>query len=125
MRAAVLSMILAAGAAGVYVVAAQAQAAKTDPAKADPRHYKVEMENESVRVLRVHYEPGEKSVMHYHPKSVAVFLGDGKARMTTPDGKSEDREMKAGTGMWSEAGSHMPQNMGTKAFDLMLVELKK
>jgi len=27
-----------------------------------------------VRVLRVHYEPGEKSVMHFHPRSVAVFL---------------------------------------------------
>jgi hypothetical protein len=28
------------------------------------------------RVLRIHYGPHEKSVMHYHPATVAVFLTD-------------------------------------------------
>ena len=30
----------------------------------DHRHYKVEFENERVRVLRIKYGPGEKSVVH-------------------------------------------------------------
>jgi quercetin dioxygenase-like cupin family protein len=111
-----------------YGVAAYAQptsAGKADPVKVDARHYKVEFENESVRVLRISYAPGEKSVMHYHPASVAVYLSDGKTRMTTPDGKSEDIPAKAGAATWTPAGSHLPQNVGDKRSELILVELKK
>jgi quercetin dioxygenase-like cupin family protein len=109
-----------------YGVAAHAQpAGKADPVKVDPKHYKVEFENESVRVLRISYAPGEKSVMHYHPASVAVYLADGKARMTTPDGKSAETEIKAGAASWAPAGSHLPQNVGDKSFEVIVVELKK
>jgi quercetin dioxygenase-like cupin family protein len=111
-----------------YGVAAYAQPAgggKPDPVKVDPKHYKVEFENESVRVLRISYAPGEKSVMHYHPASVAVFLTDGKTRMTTPDGKSVDTPVKAGAASWAPAGSHLPQNVGDKSFEVIVVELKK
>ena len=44
-----------------------------DPTVVDPDHYKVEFENEYVRVLRITYGPGETSSMHYHPDLVAVF----------------------------------------------------
>jgi quercetin dioxygenase-like cupin family protein len=60
-----------------------------DPVKVDPKHYKVEFEDEKVRVLRIKYGPHEKSVMHGHPASVSVFLTDAKARFTYPDGKKE------------------------------------
>ena len=108
-----------------YGVTAHAQpAGKADPVKVDPKHYKVEFENESVRVLRISYAPGEKSVMHYHPNSVAVYLSDGKSRMTTPDGKSQEMPAKAGSATWTAAGSHLPQNTGDKRLELILVELK-
>jgi quercetin dioxygenase-like cupin family protein len=110
-----------------YGVAAMAQPAgggKADPVKVDARHYKVEFENESVRVLRISYAPGEKSVMHYHPNAVAVYLTDGKTRMTMPDGKSQDTSVKAGAASWTDAGSHLPQNTGGR-LELILVELKK
>ena len=111
-----------------YGVAAHAQPAgggKADPVKVDPKHYKVEFENESVRVLRISYGAGEKSVMHYHPNAVAVYLTDGMTHMTTPDGKSQDMPTKAGGTTWTAAGSHLPQNVGNKPFELILVELKK
>ena len=110
-----------------YGVSALAQPAggKADPVKVDAKHYKVEFENESVRVLRISYAPGEKSVMHYHPNAVAVYLTDGKTKMTTPDGKSQDMPAKAGAADWTPAGSHLPQNTGYKKFELILVELKK
>ena len=109
-----------------YGVAAYAQpAGKADPVKVDPKHYKVEFENESVRVLRITYAPGEKSVMHYHPNAMAVYLTDGMTRMTTPDGKSQDMPVKAGGTGWTAAGTHLPQNVGNKPFELVLVELKK
>ena len=95
-----------------------------DAVKVDPKHYKVELENDQVRVLRIHYGPGEKSVMHSHPASVAVFLTDGQARFTLPDGKTQDVPIKAGTVQSDAGGKHLPENIGDKPFELILVELK-
>jgi quercetin dioxygenase-like cupin family protein len=95
-----------------------------DPTKVDPQHYKVESENDQVRVLRIHYGPHEKSVMHGHPGAVAVFLTDGNVKFTYPDGKTEDMQVKAGESRWTKAGKHLPENVGDKPFDLILVELK-
>ena len=121
---AVASVILT-GVIAYGVVAYAQPGGKADPVKVDAKHYKVEFENESVRVLRISYAPGEKSVMHYHPGSVAVYLTDGKTKMTTPDGKAEDMGTKAGAAVWAPAGSHLPQNTGDKKLELVLVELKK
>jgi quercetin dioxygenase-like cupin family protein len=95
-----------------------------DPVKVDAKHYKVEFENDSVRVLRITYPAHEKSVMHHHPNSVAVFLTDGKSRFTLPDGKTQDAPVKAGAVQWTDAGEHLPENVGDKSFELILVELK-
>lgn len=96
-----------------------------DPVKVDPKHYKVELENEHVRVLRITYAPHEKSVMHEHPPNVAIFLTDGHGRMTTPDGKTQDIDWKAGATQWDPGGKHLPENVGDKPFELFVVELKK
>jgi len=95
-----------------------------DPTKIDSKHYKVAFENDSVRVLRIAYGPHEKSVMHEHPNAVAVFLTDINARFTLPDGKTVDNKQKAGQAIWTPAGKHLPENLGDKAFELILVELK-
>jgi quercetin dioxygenase-like cupin family protein len=110
---------------GLVARAQQAGGGKADPVKVDPKHYKVQFENDSVRVLRINYGPGEKSVMHNHPNAVAVFLTGGTARMTTPDGKFQDVPGKAGDAIWTPAGPHLPENVGKNAFELILVELKK
>jgi len=121
----VATMILAGVAAYGLAAYAQTGGGKADPVKVDPKHYKVEFENESVRVLRVTYGPGEKSVMHYHPNLTAIYLTDGMTRMTTPDGKSQDLPAKAGATTWSPAGSHLPANIGKQPFSVILVEMKK
>ncbi len=95
-----------------------------DAVKADPKHYKVEFENDQVRVLRVAYGLSEKSVMHEHPNAVAVFLTDIQNKFTFPDGKSVLANSKAGTAMWTPGGKHLPENLGKKPFELILVELK-
>lgn len=104
----------------MFAFAAMAQ----DPVKVDPKHYKLEQENSQVRVLRIHYGPHEKSVMHEHPASVAVFLTDGDSKFTLPDGKTTESHFKAGQVMWEDAGKHLPENTGDKPFGLILVELK-
>jgi quercetin dioxygenase-like cupin family protein len=95
-----------------------------DAVKVDPKHYKVEFENAQVRVLRVTYGPHEKSVMHGHPANVAVFLTDADGKFTLPDGKTVTNVMKAGTVQWDAGGKHLPENVGDKPFELILVELK-
>ena len=95
-----------------------------DPVKVDAKHYKVEFENDRVRVVRITYGPHEKSVMHEHPANVAVFLTNGQGRFTMPDGKTQDVPIKAGTFQWDGGGKHLPENTGDKPFELVVVELK-
>ena len=115
-----VSFVAAAVLGVVFAVPAMAQ----DPSKVDAKHYKVEFENDQVRVLRIKYGPKEKSVMHEHPGAVAVFLTDGNVKFTLADGKTRDSPVKAGTSQWTPAGKHLPENMGDKPFELVLVELK-
>ncbi len=95
-----------------------------DPVKVDPKHYKVEFENDHVRVLRIKYEPGDKSVMHSHPESIAVFLTDAHGKFTYPDGSTEDINAKAGTVLHMDAHTHLPESRSEKPFEVIAVELK-
>src|SRR5438046_9645822 len=63
--------------------------------------------------------------MHSHPDSVAVFLDDQKAKMTHPDGKSEEMSGKKGEAVFTPARAHLPENIGSGPIDLILVETKK
>lgn len=95
-----------------------------DAVKADPKHYKVEVDNEKVRILRINYQPGEESVMHNHPEGVAVFLTDHKAKMKTGDGQSFEMGGKKGDVLWLDKSKHQPSNIGDKPFELIQIELK-
>jgi hypothetical protein len=96
-----------------------------DPVKVDPKHYKIEFENDRVRVLRIKYGAGEKSVMHSHPESIAVFLTDSDAKFTYPDGKSEVIKAKAGTVQHMDAFTHLPESTSKTPFEVIAVELKQ
>ncbi len=95
-----------------------------DPTQVDAKHYKVALENDQVRILRITYGPHEKSVMHEHPNSIAVFLTDGRIKFTLPDGKSEERDVKAGQSVWDIAGKHQPENLSDRPFEVVLIEMK-
>lgn len=95
-----------------------------DPTKVDPAHYKTEFENNDVRVLRIKYGPGEESVMHEHPKGVAVYLDDAEAQFTLPNGEVVPASGKKGEVVWTDGGLHKPKNVGDKPFEVIQVELK-
>jgi quercetin dioxygenase-like cupin family protein len=95
-----------------------------DAVKVDPKHYTVISENAQVRILKVHYGPHEKSVMHSHPAGVAVYLTDSKIRFTFPDGKTQDSSGKAGDALYTPATTHLPENTGDAPADIIVVELK-
>jgi quercetin dioxygenase-like cupin family protein len=97
-----------------------------DVLKSAANAYKLLMENEKVRVLDVRLKPGEKAPMHNHPNNHVIYvMKDAKFRLTFPDGKSSEFDLKAGKALWLEAGSHATENIGTSEGHNLVVELKK
>ncbi len=95
-----------------------------DPVKVAPKHYKVEFENEQVRVLRVHLGPKESIPMHEHPPSVLTFLTDGHFKSAPADGKTTEGTAMAGSVRYRPAIKHAVENLNDKHFELIEVELK-
>ena len=110
--------------AGAMTALAISPADGQDPTVVDAKHYKVMFENDQVRVLKITYGAKEKSVMHEHPNGVAVFVTDGQFKFELGDGKSQDAAVKAGQAMFAPGGKHLPENVGDKPFEVVLVELK-
>lgn len=106
------------------LVLAEKPAMAQDPVKVDPKHYKVEFENDQVRVLRITYGPHEKSLMHDHPAGQVIYLTDSHVKFGLPGGKSEEMHGKAGQTAWALAGKHLPENLTDKRLEAILVELK-
>ena len=98
--------------------------AQADPTQVDSKHYKVEHENEQVRVLRASYGPGEKSVMHSHPAIVVVSLSDAHVRFADPEGNTQEVRLSAGETMYMPPTDHLPENLSDRPFEVILVELK-
>ncbi len=83
-----------------------------DPVAMDGGHYKVEFDNEQVRVLRVHYEPREKGQTHEHILNrVVLYLND------QPGAKADDVRMAG-------AVVHAEENTSDRPADRIAVELK-
>ncbi len=68
-----------------------------DVLKAAAKAYKLLMENENVRVLDIRLKPGEKAPMHNHPSSHVVYvMNNAKFKLTFPDDKTGEFDLKAG-----------------------------
>jgi hypothetical protein len=89
-----------------------ATVSKLDPAAVDSKHYKVEFENEYVRVLRIRYGPHEKGETHEHILNrVVVYLRD------QPGAKADDVRMAG-------AATHSEENASDQPAERIAVELK-
>jgi len=95
-----------------------------DAVDADPERYTVEFENDKVRIIRIKYGPGEKSVMHTHPQHVVITLTENESRMTLPDGTSETATTVPGAADWGDAIEHLPENLSDKPLEVILIEIK-
>jgi beta-alanine degradation protein BauB len=115
------SVLLAILALGLGTNMAMAQ----DLAKMSPDDVKVIVDNDRVRVLEVLHKPGAKEPMHSHPASVTVPLSAFTMKVTTPDGKTLQRDWKAGEVRWGEAITHAVENVGTTDQHIIVIELKK
>ncbi|MBZ5545731.1 MAG: cytoplasmic protein [Acidobacteriia bacterium] len=96
-----------------------------DMVKVAPKNCTVVLDNDHVRVIRVVAKPGEKIAMHSHPATIVYSLTGGKSKFTFADGKTEERQLKAGQAIWSDADTHSNENIGTTETRVLVIELKQ
>lgn len=142
MRVTGLFLLSAGFAAGVCATSASASwlqrapAAVPDAPIADASHYKVEFENEFVRVIRVAFGPHTKMVMHQHPApgAIIVTIRNQDALITAPDGTSREVHYKAGEFRWfastpgtdrSSQSAHQEENLSDEPFESIRIEPKQ
>ena len=95
-----------------------------DPARSDGDKYQVRFENDRVRVLEYTDKPGDKTHQHDHPAFVLYAVSPFKRKLALPDGKVLMREFKAGDVMWSDAQTHIGENIGETPTRVIMIEMK-
>jgi quercetin dioxygenase-like cupin family protein len=101
-----------------------------DPLQVAPQHYRLDLENDWVKVLRVHYGPRETSVLHQHPAGPTVFVyvdDGGRMQFHHDEGLLLERPpVKAGGIRFTRgnAESHHVKYLGDTPTTYLRVELK-
>jgi quercetin dioxygenase-like cupin family protein len=110
--------------AAAFVCLATVSALAQDPTKVEPKHYKLDFENDRVQVVSVHYGPHERSAMHEHPGGVVVSLTEAHLRFTDESGKTREVFSKAGEVRWYPPFKHKVENLGDTTYDAVYVGVK-
>ena len=93
---------------------------------ANPRSYRVVLENERVRVIEYKSRPGLGVCgegVHSHPAHLAIALTPAKVKVTQ-NGKTTYGDVPAGEVMYFEAEVHQAENVGGAGTRFFLVEMK-
>ena len=99
--------------------------AALDPSRVDPRDFKLEFENNQVRVVRLKLGPRQSVPMHeYRLDHVVYYVTDENVRETSSDGKSVVVQHKAGDFSWDGPAKHKVENLNGKPFEALVVEVK-
>jgi quercetin dioxygenase-like cupin family protein len=108
----------------MFVLSFSTTALSQDPTKVEPRHYKLDFENEHVQVVSVHYGAHEKSAMHEHPGGVVVVITAGHLKFTDENGKVTEVFAKPGEARWFAPFKHRVENVGDTAYNAVYVGIK-
>jgi hypothetical protein len=96
-----------------------------DPLRVAPRNVTLVLENSQVRVLRLTLGPRQSVPMHeYTLKHLVVFITDQNVRMTSPEGKAEVAQYKAGNTIWDGPSRLKLDNLNDKPLEAVVVEFK-
>jgi hypothetical protein len=115
-----------------FVVVALVHTSAQDPTKTLPDAYKVQLENDWVRVVRVHYDAGAKLPEHEHAAgtTVYVYLNDSDGVVFRHSGRSNRAvtrpAVKAGSARVStgQAEHHTAENPASTPSDFLRIWLK-
>ncbi len=108
----------------VFICFASLACLAQDPTKVEPRHYKLDFENDKVQVVSVHYGPHEKSAMHEHPGGVVVVLTEAHLRFKDEKGKVREVYSKPGEARWYPPFRHEVENLGDTPYDAVYAGIK-
>lgn len=108
----------------VFVCLAAVCSMGQDPTKVEPKHYKLDFENDRVQVVSVHYGPHEKSGLHEHPGGVVVILTEAHLRFTDENGKTREVYSKPGEARWYPPFKHRVENLGDTTYDAVYIGVK-
>jgi beta-alanine degradation protein BauB len=103
-------------AAGGKAVAAD----KTPP----PAVLKVLLENEKVQVVEAQFKPGAVNKMQDRLPRVVYYVTDAHFKVSSPDGKTVERHLKAGSVAWRPQDTTEVVNAGKKDVRLIITYLK-
>jgi quercetin dioxygenase-like cupin family protein len=78
-----------------------------DPVVVDGEHYRLELENDWLRVLRENLAGGDVGAMHSHRPRVSVYLKDAEVELTPRGGEPSTGKIVAGSAAWGEATTHV------------------
>ena len=97
-----------------------------DPIAIDPKHNILLLENDQVRVFRSWREHGATEKMHEHTGAgrAAILLTDLTANVKVADGSTSPLRASFGDVLWSGTVTHATTNLGSKKFDMIVVEVK-
>ena len=82
------------------------------------------LDNQSLRLWEIELSPEQFANVHAHPGQNAYAATDGVLEITTPEGKTETIQVKAGDLIWTEATTYKTVNAGSKGFKAIVYEDK-
>ena len=96
-----------------------------DALAADPKHYKLDLENDHMRVLRLRLKSDEAVPVHDDRDALFVcVVKDCHIRLARPGGRSQDIHMQAGNSRWIYADTRSEKNLSSEPLEMLVIEPK-
>jgi hypothetical protein len=95
-----------------------------DAVRIEPTRFKIVLENDRVRVVRLRFGPHERGVMVSHPPRVLVTLTDVSVKLLFSDGRTDERGAPAGVAAWLDTETLQTENARTEPLEVVLIEPK-
>jgi len=95
-----------------------------DALAADPKHYKLEFENEHMRVLRLTLKADEAVPVHDDRDALFVCIKECHIRLTRPGGRGQDIHLQAGESRWIYGDTRSEKNLSSQPLEMLLIETK-
>jgi hypothetical protein len=95
-----------------------------DALRIDPAHYRLELENEQIRVLRLTLKADEAVPMHDANDALAVCAKECHLRLTYPDKRIQDIHIEAGRTRWLFGNTRSEKNLSIQPLEMLLIEPK-
>ena len=95
-----------------------------DALAADPKHYKIELDNDRIRVLRLTLKGDETVPVHDDQDALFVCVKECHIRLTRPGGRPQDIHMPAGESRWIYADTRSEKNLSNQPLEMLVIETK-